>query len=73
MPDKTIFNEWTNVVAEGRNELVFEYKHKDYGAYQIRRSYNRTVFIALAITTVSFLFAISIPAMPCRTCFLMCS
>jgi protein TonB len=62
MPEKTLFNEWTNVVAEGRNDLVFEYKHKDYGAYQIRRSYNRTIFIALCCTIAAFLFAISIPA-----------
>lgn len=62
MAEKTLFNEWTNVVAEGRNDLVFEYKHKDYGAYQIRRTYNRTVFIALVISATAFLFAISIPA-----------
>ncbi len=62
MADETLFNRWSNVVAEGRNDLVFEYKHKDYGAYQIRRNYNRTVFIAVTITAASFLFAISIPA-----------
>jgi periplasmic protein TonB len=62
MAEKTLFNEWTNVVAEGRNDLVFEHKHKDYGAYQLRRTYNRTVFIALTITAASFVFAISIPA-----------
>ena len=62
MPEETLFNQWTNVVAEGRNELVFEHKHKEYGAYQIRRNYNRTVFTALTITAISFIFAISIPA-----------
>ena len=62
MAEETLFNKWSNVVAEGRNDLVFEYKHKDYGAYQIRRNYNRTVFIAITITAASFLVAISIPA-----------
>lgn len=62
MAEKTLFNEWTNVVAEGRNDLVFEHKHKNYGAYQLRRNYNRTVFVALMITALSFTAAISIPA-----------
>jgi len=62
MPEETLFNQWTNVVAQGRNDLVFEYKHKDYGAYQIRRSYNRTIFIALVISAASFFLAVSIPA-----------
>ncbi|MCW3083181.1 MAG: Protein TonB [Bacteroidetes bacterium] len=62
MAEKTLFNQWTNVVAEGRNDLVFEYKHKDYGAYQIRRTYNRTVFIALIITSVGFAVGLSVPA-----------
>jgi len=62
MAQKTLFNEWTNVVSEGRNDLVFEYKHKDYGAYQIRRNYNRTIFIALLITAATSVLLISIPA-----------
>lgn len=62
MAQESLFNEWTDVVAEGRNTLVFEHKHKDYGAYVIRRTYNRTMFMALIISSASFLFAISIPA-----------
>lgn len=62
MAEKTLFNQWSNVVSEGRNDLVFEHKHKDYGAYEIRRRYNRTVAIALAITSITFFFLISIPA-----------
>jgi protein TonB len=60
---ETVFNQWSNVVAQNRNDLVFEHKHKDYGAYQIRRNYNRTIFMALTIASASFLFAVSIPAL----------
>ena len=59
MPEKTLFNEWTDVVAEGRNALVFKERNKNYGAFELRRRYNRTVTIALTIAVVSFLFDIS--------------
>ena len=62
MPEKTLFNEWTDVVAEGRNDLVFAERNKIYGAYELRRTYNRTVTVALAISLASFLFMVSIPA-----------
>ncbi|MEI6489899.1 MAG: hypothetical protein WCP52_13100, partial [Bacteroidota bacterium] len=62
MAEETLFNQWTSVVADSRNDVVFENKHKDYGAYAIRRGYNRTMFWALTISAASFLFAISVPA-----------
>ncbi len=62
MPEKTLFNEWTDVVAEGRNALVFEDRNKVYGAFELRRRYNRTVAIALTIAVASFLFMVSIPS-----------
>ncbi len=52
MAEETLFNNWSNVVAEARNELV----------YEIRRTYNRSVAVALTITALLFLLAISIPA-----------
>jgi len=61
MPEKTLFNEWTDVVAEGRNALVFKERNKNYGAFELRKRYNRTVTIALTIAVVSFLFLVSIP------------
>ncbi|MDP1745098.1 MAG: TonB family protein, partial [Bacteroidota bacterium] len=48
-------------IAEGRNELVFEGKNKNYGAYDLRKKYNRTVNIALLITGLSFIFIVSFP------------
>jgi protein TonB len=62
MAEETLFNQWSSVVAESRNELVFESKNKSYGAYQIRTTYNRSLAVALAIAALLFLLAIAIPA-----------
>ncbi|MES2593464.1 MAG: TonB family protein [Bacteroidota bacterium] len=61
MAEKGVLNDWTNVLAEGRNELVFENKNKIYGAYDLRKKYNRTVTIALIITSLAFMFIVSLP------------
>ncbi len=47
---KNIFSDWENVVYEGRNEIVFADRNKVYGAYVIRKSYNRTVSRAVIIS-----------------------
>ena len=62
MAEKSIFNQWSNVVSESRNELVFADRNKAYGAYEIRKRYNRTVTMALIITISSFAVIVSIPA-----------
>lgn len=54
--------DWTDVVFSGRNDLVFENKNKVYGAFELRRRYNRTITIALVISSTTFLFVASIPA-----------
>ena len=59
--DKLLFNEWTNVVSDVRNDIVFEGRNHEYGAYQIRRNYNRTVMIALLSTILVFVVGVSIP------------
>ncbi len=41
---------WSNVTQEERNQIVFESKNKSYGAFKIRREYNRIVIIALGAT-----------------------
>ncbi len=53
--DKTVFNEWTNLVSSVRNEIVFESRNKEYGAYQLRRNYNRIVMLALLSTCTAIL------------------
>jgi protein TonB len=59
---ESIFNNWNNVVAPVRNELVFEDRNKAYGAYYLRKNHNRTVSLALLITGLSFMLAVSAPA-----------
>ncbi len=40
-------HEWANVTKPERNDLVFQGRHRDYGAYVLRREYDRRVLIAL--------------------------
>jgi len=40
-------HEWANVTRPERNDLVFQGRHRDYGAYVLRREYDRRVLIAL--------------------------
>ena len=40
--------------AENFNELVFENRHKAYGAYVIRKSYNENVTVSLFLSTAFF-------------------
>lgn len=47
--------ETSNQLIEKFNELIFENRHKEYGAYAIRRSYNDSVTKALIMTSLLFL------------------
>jgi periplasmic protein TonB len=58
----SMFNNWGSVVAPVRNDIVFEDKNKLYGAYELRKNHNRTVALALLISSVLFVFAVSLPA-----------
>ncbi|MCD6066265.1 MAG: TonB family protein [Bacteroidetes bacterium] len=51
---------WNNVVSPQRNELVFEGRNQFYGAYEIRRNYNRVVMFVLAglLVAVGLIFLI---------------
>ncbi|MFH0894087.1 MAG: TonB family protein [Bacteroidota bacterium] len=46
---------------ENLDDIVFENKNKDYGAYSIRKGYNRGMNRALFIAVLIFLVGISIP------------
>lgn len=61
MAENSALNDWTNVVAEGRNNLVFEKRHKDYGAYDIRQRYNKTMNTALLISITSIVLLVAAP------------
>ena len=38
---------WEDVVSPQRAEMVFENRQKEYGAYQLRKNYQRTVAKAM--------------------------
>jgi len=41
---------WQNVTSHTRNNVVFDKRNKEYGAYEIRRNYDRTIiFVILGI------------------------
>lgn len=61
MAQTDFLNDWNNVVSPGRNDLVFENKNKEYGAYQLRRNYNNRVVAALLISSFTAILLISIP------------
>lgn len=52
---------WSNPVNRNRADLVFENRNKSYGAYVIRRNYERTINIALLLTLALVFFIIVVP------------
>jgi len=58
----SLFNDWNNVVAPARNELVFEDRNQAYGAYSLRKNHNKNVGIALLISGAFFVLLVSAPA-----------
>ncbi len=43
------------------DDIVFENRNKEYGAYPLRKGYNRNVFIGLGITFLVIIFILSLP------------
>ncbi len=57
-----LFNpSWDNATNPDRTEIVFENRNKAYGAYPLRKNYQRTVARALLISISVFVVAISAP------------
>lgn len=51
---------WDDPIAQERLEIVFENRNHDYGAYLIRRRYNRTILLAFFSTlTFAMLLALT--------------
>jgi len=46
---------WSNEIVGERNEMVFENRNRDYGAYQIRRQYGNIVLASSGLATVALL------------------
>lgn len=43
------------------DDIIFENRNKDYGAYTLRKNYNRNMMSAVVIAVVIFLLGVSIP------------
>ncbi len=61
MNKETFANNWENVVAEKRNELVFENKNKLYGAYYLRVNHNKNLGLGLLIASSFFIILVGTP------------
>ena len=53
--------DWIDVTSTGRNEIVFEGRLKEYGAYFVRSRYRKTLIIAFGIAVFIGAFAVSLP------------
>ncbi len=51
----------TKMTAPSFDDIVFEDRNKEYGAYKLRKKYNRTVVIALMIGIIIISTAIITP------------
>ncbi len=60
--DNNLLADWDNVVYSGRNNIVFEGKNREYGAFVLRKDYNKTISMAVIASVVFLVFAISVPA-----------
>ena len=52
---------WYDVIYQGRNDVVFEDRNKEYGAYFVRKGYNHILVMALLAAVLSFLLIVSVP------------
>lgn len=52
---------WNNPINQERTELVFENRNKEYGAYEIRKNYEKLMVRAFLITVGAILLAVAIP------------
>lgn len=52
---------WMSVLQGLRNDLVFADRHKDYGAYKLRRDYNRRFGLAMLLGIAFFALVVGTP------------
>ena len=52
---------WNNVLAAARNNMVFDQRHRDYGAFTLRRDYVRNLAMATAASIVLFGLVVAVP------------
>src|SRR6185312_13808918 len=64
--------DWTDITSVGRNEIVFEGRHKDYGAFYIRQRYPNALLLSLmsaigimvVCAIIPYVFKVRIPLPP---------
>lgn len=61
MAEQKTMGGWMDVTSEVRNEIVFEGRNKEYGAYFVRKKYNKAILVALGISVAVMVIGISIP------------
>jgi periplasmic protein TonB len=57
----TIDNSWMNVLQMVRNNVVFANHNKDYGAFELRKDYNRRLGTSLLLAIGVFVVAVGAP------------
>ena len=55
-----MYTHWDSCLDSGRNELLFEKRNKQFGAYVIRRDYSKNLIFAFFITCLFLCLLISI-------------
>ncbi len=53
--------ESATIVAQSWEDIVFENRNKDYGAYLNRKSYSKTVVVATSMTVLVMVFVLAFP------------
>lgn len=53
--------DWSDVTSYGRNEIVFEGRHKEYGAYAVRQRYTNALLLALLISVSTGIICAGVP------------
>ena len=55
-----MYTHWDSCLDSGRNELLFEKRNKQFGAYVIRRDYSKSLMFAFTVTCVILSMLISL-------------
>ncbi|HTB06963.1 MAG TPA: TonB family protein [Bacteroidia bacterium] len=53
--------DWSDVTSYGRNEIVFEGRHKEYGAYAMRQRYSHVLLLGLLVSVSTGILCAGIP------------
>ena len=57
----TMDRAWSNVTLPERNDLVFEGRHREYGAYQLRKEYDHRLVIAFGCAVGLLVLLAAVP------------